>query len=157
MDSPIIRFRIDPAIAKDAYRMAAEIGMELPDVLRMFLTRSVRAGTFSLDLDAGASPRQVAEPLATYEVRYWDPLQVALDAELALALLHRTIAELTTSLDEGLALAVPDDLRLARLRDQREAVGRLLTDFDPSNAAEVQDVLTRFGPSVPPAPSGSDA
>ncbi|MDM0030396.1 hypothetical protein [Variovorax saccharolyticus] len=157
MDSPIIRFRIDPAIARDAYRMAAEIGMELPDVLRMYLTRSVRDGTFSLGLDAAASALQVAEPLATYEVRYWDPLQAALDAELALALLHRAIAERTTALDEGLALATPDVLRLARVREERDAIGQLLADFDPGSTADVQSVLTRFGPSVPPAPSGSDA
>jgi hypothetical protein len=90
-----------------------------------------------------------------YEARYWDPLNASLDAELALALLHRTIADLTKSLDEGLARAVPDVPRLERLRDERDAACKLLADFDPMSATEVTQILARYGPPAHPTVSGS--
>ena len=156
MESPIIRFRIDRAIAKEAYRMAAELGMELPDVMRMMLTKAVRLRRFSIDQDQDAPYRFAANPtVEDYEARYWDPLNASLDAELALALLHRTIADLTQSLDEGLARAVPDVSRLERLRDERDAACKLLADFDPMSATEVAQILDRYGPPAHPTVSGS--
>jgi antitoxin component of RelBE/YafQ-DinJ toxin-antitoxin module len=158
MESPIIRFRIDRAIAKEAYRMAAELGMELPDVMRMMLTKAVRLRSFSIDQDQDAPSRPAAiPPVEDYEARYWDPLNASLDAELALALLHRTIADLTTSLDEGLALAAPDVRRLEGIRGERDAACKLLADFDPMSATEVAQILARYGPPAHPTVSGAAA
>ncbi|MDM0049766.1 hypothetical protein [Variovorax sp. J22R115] len=150
MENPIIRFRIDPHIAKEVHRMAAEIGMELPDVMRAMLTKAVRNRSFSIDRERDAPTRLASDPVAgAYEPRYWDPLKPALEAELALALLHRIIARLTTSLDEGLSLEQPDLAELERVRDERDAACQRLADFDPNDRGAVQGILARFGASLP--------
>ena len=64
MDSPLIRFRINREIAEKAYRMAAERGMELPDVMRMMLTKAVRIGDFAIDQDRDAVPKPAATGLS---------------------------------------------------------------------------------------------
>ena len=53
-NSPIIRFRLDREIAERAHRMAAERGLELPDIMRMMLTKAVRIGDFSIDQEQPA-------------------------------------------------------------------------------------------------------
>ena len=68
--------------------------------------------------------------------------------------LHRTIADLTTSLDEGLALPAPDVRRLERIRDERDAACRLLADFDPMSATDVAQILAKYGPPAHPTASG---
>ena len=49
MDSLNLRIRIDRAIAQKAMQMAHARGMELPDVIRMMITKAVRIGDFSID------------------------------------------------------------------------------------------------------------
>lgn len=149
-NSPIIRFRVDREIAARAHRMAAEAGLELPDVMRMMLTRAVRIGDFSIDQERSARPTSdPAQQTEAYEPRYWADAQAALDADTALAVLHHVIAGHTTALDEGLTLKVPDLVQLEQIRNERDEACALLASFDPNDTAKVARILERFNPSTP--------
>ena len=146
-NSPIIRFRIDREIAERAHRMAAESGLELPDVMRMMLTKAVRIGDFSIDQERIASAETVADqPPPPCEPRYWAEAKASLDAETALAVLHRAIAERTSSLAEGLSLTAPDRARLEQIRNERDDASAMLAAFDPKDAVSVARILQRFSP-----------
>ena len=147
--SPIIRFRLDREIAERAHRMAAQQGLELPDVLRMMVNRAVRTGTFSVDRDRD-SPAGTGTALPAseaYEPRYWSDALAALDAETALAVLYQFIAERTARLDEGSTHQAPDMQQLGRWRDERDEAAAWLAAFDPKDGAVVAQVLARFSPA----------
>lgn len=154
MDTRQLSFRIDREIAAKALRMAAKRGMELPEVLRMMLTKAVRIGDFMLD--AGIEPLPAAaedHPNYAYEERYWAPMKESLDAEAAMAVLHRAIAQRTAWLDEGPSVKSPDLKRLERIRDERDQACALLATFDPSDSVAVAKVFETFGS---PSPGQSD-
>ena len=150
-NSPIIRFRIDREIAQRAHRMAAQNGLELPDVMRRMLTKAVRLGDFSIDreTDSGSTPAR-SRLTEAYEPRYWSDVKAALDAETALAVLHHAIAELMGELDEGMALKAPDLPRLERIRCEHDEAGTLLAAFDPKDTASVAKILARYAPDASP-------
>jgi hypothetical protein len=155
MESPLIRFRINREIAEKAYRMAAERGMELPDVMRMMLTKAVRIGDFAIDQDRDAVAKPAGDrPFEAYEPRYWDSLKESLDAEAALALLNQAIADRTAWLDE--ARSAPRS-ELGRVRRERDEARKLLDAFDPRDKDAVALVLARFGPWTPPSSTGEAA
>lgn len=146
-NSPIIRFRIDRKIAERAHRMAAENGLELPDVMRMMLTKAVRLGDFSIDRDTDSgTPRAKDRPNQAYEPRYWAEVKAPLDAETALAVLHHTIAEQTAKLDKGMARATPEPQQRNQIRRQRDEARTLLAAFDPNDSTVVAQVLARYAP-----------
>ena len=157
--SPIIRFRIDREIAEKAQEMATRRGMELPDVMRMMLTRAVRIGDFSIDQDRvqEAAPSYGERPFAAYDPRYWDRLKDELDAEAALALLHRAIAERTAWLDENRKPRSADVGLLERVREERDEACRLLAAFDPDDKDAVAMVFRRFTTGMPPVPPSGSA
>jgi antitoxin component of RelBE/YafQ-DinJ toxin-antitoxin module len=150
MDARQLSFRIDREIAEKALRMAAQRGMELPEVMRMMLTKAVRIGDFMLD--AGIEPPPVAttdHPNYRYEERYWAPMKASLDAEAAMAVLNRAIAQRTAWLDEASSAKSPDLKRLERIRDERDHACALLASFDPSDNDAVAEVFEAFGsPSI---------
>ena len=161
-NSPIIRFRLDREIAERAHRMAAQQGLELPDVLRMMVNRAVRTGTFSVDRDrdwpAGTGTALPAGE--AYEPRYWGDALAALDAETALALLYQAIADRTARLDEGSTHEAPDLQQRGRWRDERDEATAWLAAFDPKDGAAVTQILARFSPASlqdlhPDRPSGT--
>lgn len=154
MDVRQLSFRIDREIAEKALRMAAKRGMELPEVLRMMLTKAVRIGDFMLDTGNEPPPAAPeAHPNFAYEERYWAPMKSSLDAEAAMAVLNRAIAQRTTWLDEGLSVKSPDLDCLERIRDERDQARALLATFDPSDNDAVANVLEKFGS---PSPGESD-
>ncbi|WP_213956784.1 MULTISPECIES: hypothetical protein [unclassified Variovorax] len=153
-NSPIIRFRLDREIAERAHRMAAERGLELPDIMRMMLTKAVRIGDFSIDQEQPARDRPPESRSAlAYEPRYWADALAALDAEAALAVLHQAIADRTAWLDEGLASRKPDLKRLETVRNERDEACELLASFDPKNTAAVAKILDRFSPDSNEGPA----
>lgn len=150
-NSPIIRFRVDREIAERAHRMAAQKGLELPDIMRMMLTKAVRIGDFSIDQEqSDRTGAATVEQLKPYDPLYWSEAQSMLDADLALAVLQQVVADRTTWLDEGLSVKVPDVDQLERIRNERDDACALLTAFDPKDVAAVAKILERFA-------SGSDA
>jgi len=153
MASRQLTFRIDSDIADEALRMAAKRGMELPDVLRMTLTKAVRDGEFSLDVADAPPTMPDAHPNFAYEDRYWEPMKSSLDAEAAMAMLSQAIARRTTWLDEGLKDKTPDLKRLERIRNERDAACALLAAFDPSDKETISRVFEMFGSASPERPS----
>jgi len=154
MDARQLSFRIDREIAEKALRMAARRGMELPEVLRMMLTKAVRIGDFMLDAGNEPPPAAAADhPNYAYEERYWAPMKGSLDAEAAMAVLNRAMVQRTTWLDEGLSVKSPDLKRLERIRDERDQARALLATFDPSDNDAVAKVFEKFGS---PSPGESD-
>lgn len=153
--SPIIRFRLDRDIAEQAYRMAAEQDMELPDVMRMMVIQAVHRGYFAIgtNRDPSAETDTVSRPREAYEPRYWSDAMPALDAETALAALHLAIAERTAQLDDSLSLTQSDPKRLEQIRDERDTACALLAAFDPEDAAPIATILTRFAPDPLPGSS----
>lgn len=159
-DSPIIRFRIDKDIARRAHRMAKARGMELPDALRMMLTRAVQLRDFSIDLADHMQFPTGREPVAPFEPRYWGPYKATIDAELALALLRRTLADASGRQDEA-RQTDPQDLhkqdREQLSRERREAL-RLPAEFDCSDTNAIANVLeqiTKTEASAPATDSGT--
>ena len=154
MDSFHLRIRIDRKTAEKAMQMAQARGMELPDVIRMMITKAVRIGDFSID-EAQEPPLRVAEssrPYYAYDPRQWGPMKVVLDAELALALLNQFIASHSARIE---ALAQSKDTEpasLSRLRGEREEARHLLASLDPSDTQTIQSILERFTRSAPAAP-----
>lgn len=155
--SQLLFFRINSKIAERAHRMAAQRGMDLPDVLRMMLTKAVRIGNFSIDQDgAGQAPGQEEEPFDAYEPRYWAEARPHLDAEMALAVLHQAIAQRTTELEEVSASREPDLDQVEQLGDERDGAIALLASFDPEDGEMVSAVLERFSPGARPGPPSAD-
>lgn len=150
MDFRQLSFRIDREIAEKALRMAAQRGMELPEVLRMMLTKAVRIGDFMLDTTTAGPPPGVAEPPNKgYGERYWPTINASLDAEAAIAVLDRAIAQRTTWLDEAQMAKSVDPKRLERVREERDRACVLRATLDPSDSDAVAKVLEAFGPSSP--------
>lgn len=148
METELIRFRIDPQLAQQAEQVCAAAGFELRDVLRFLVTRIARTGVIASDLaDAGASEAR-QRPFYDYDERLWADLKPSIDAEVALALLARFVADCSTRLDEA-EQGEPVDRRiineLAQARDEARVLKRGL---DVTDAAAVQRILERFGPLV---------
>lgn len=130
-------------------RMAAARGMELPDVIRMMLTKAVRIGDFSIEGEQPERSAQVQEtrPYYAYDERQWNSMKLMLDAELALALLHQAIAQRTALLDEMATANAPEGREWKRIREERADALKLLDDFDPADKETVAKIIQRFGPS----------
>ena len=102
MDTELIRFRIDPEIRDKAEEVCSALGHELHDVLRAAVIRIARDGALPFDLGAGpAAPAAGAIPFYHYDERRWGSMKPQIDAEVALALLARFIADCSTRLDQA--------------------------------------------------------
>ncbi|MDM0108473.1 hypothetical protein QTH97_26225 [Variovorax sp. J22R24] len=144
--------------------MAKARGMELPDVLRMMLTKAVLSRSFSLDLAKGADQGQAPkerEQLNPFEPRYGGPCKTTIDAELALALLQRSVADASARRDEA-RQADPQDQHEnehenehERFDRERQEAQRLLADFDVADMSAIAGVLKRMTgtPASLPAPA----
>ena len=112
--------------------MAKARGTELPDVLRMMLTRAVQLRDFTIDLaDHEESPKR-REPVDPFEPRYGGPYKATIDAELALALLRRSLADASARQDEARQTDPQDQHKQEReqLSRERQEALRLLADHD---------------------------
>jgi hypothetical protein len=149
MDTELIRFRIDPEIRDKAEEVCAAWGHELSDVLRAAVMRIARDGALPFDLGAGpAAPAPGAAPFYDYDERLWASVKPQIDAEVALALLSRFIADCSMRLDEAADGSAPDAERLARLTRQRDDARQRRRELDVVDAAAVQAVLDTYGPLV---------
>jgi len=161
MDSIQIRIRIDGDIAQKALEMAQARGMDLPDVVRMMLTKAVQIGDFSIEKEL-AQHQQLEErsrrrPYFDYDETQWNSMKTVLDAELALALVNQFIASRTLEI-EALANQDPPDVeRVGLLSQERDRARRILATLDPTDTKSVQAILGEFNPpagSSGPAESG---
>jgi antitoxin component of RelBE/YafQ-DinJ toxin-antitoxin module len=146
MDTELIRFRIDPEIRDKAEEVCSALGHELNDVLRAAVLRIARDGALPFDLGAGpAAPAPDAVPFYHYDERLWASMKTQIDAEVALALLSRFIADCSMRLDEAADVSQPDAERLTRQRDEARQRRR---ELDVTDATAVKAVLDTYGPLV---------
>ena len=147
MDTELIRFRIDTELRQRAAKVCANHGLELSDVLRAFVTRIARDAALPTDLDLSVSHTPVAAPFGDYDAQRWTGIKPRVDAEVALALLARFIADCSTQIDEA-ANGAPDRETVARLTKDRDDARRLRRNLDVSDPAAIRGVIDKYGPLV---------
>lgn len=147
MDTELIRFRIDAEVREKAVQVCAQLGYELNDVLKALVSRIARDGALPFDMAGTATPAAPV-PFYTYDERLWSGMKPQIDAEVALALLARYIADCSTSLDEESDKKKPDAKLVERLTTARAQARELKLKLDVSDAAAVQAVLDKYGPLV---------
>jgi hypothetical protein len=157
MDSIHLRIRIDRAIAEKAMEMAHAHSMELPDVVRMMLTKAVRIGDFSIDEERPKyRVTEPSRPYFAYDERQWDSLKIVLDAELALALVNQYIASHALQI-EALTDQDPEKAaEIAQLKQEHDEARQILATLDPSDTDAIRAILARFGPPGDPEGSGGE-
>ena len=148
MSNELIRFRAEPELRDKAAKVCGELGFELNDVLRALVTRIARDGALPFSIDAPPSTPQKSRPFYEYDEQLWSSLKPSVDAEVALALLARFIANCSTAIDEGSQTDRPDIRMMESLRQQRGEARSLKENLDVQDAAAVRQVLDRFGPLV---------
>ena len=149
MDTELVRFRINPELREKAAKVCADLGLELNDVLRALVTRIARDGALPFDL--GAAPTQPEPghtPFHDYDARLWSSIKPQVDAEVAIGLLARFIADCSMRIDEGADGGVPDPELVARLTKDRDDARKLRSDLDVSDAVAVSHVIHKYGPLV---------
>lgn len=149
--SELIRFRIDPKLAQQAEQICAAAGLELRDVLRIVVTRMAGEGTLPFDLRSASVAEARGRPFYEYNERLWANLKPTIDAEVALALLARFIADCSTRLDEAEGTDHSEPHVMQQLTVAREEARTIKASLDVTDAAAVRRVLDRFGPLVRPS------
>ena len=148
MSTELVRFRADPEVRDKAAAVCGELGLELTDVLRAFISRIARDGALPFALGAPAPAPDSHRPFYQYDERLWSSITPSIDVEVALALLARFIANCSTRIDEELQARSPDQRVIKRLGKERAEARSLKQNLDVQNAAAVREVLDRFGPLV---------
>ena len=150
MDSIQLRIRIDGPIAEKALEMARARGMDLPDVVRMMLTKAVQIGDFAIEKEL-TEHQQLEErlrrrPYFDYDQSQWNSMKTVLDAELALALVNQFIATRTLEIEALADQDAPDADRIGQIGQDRDRARRILATLDPTDTQSVQSILEEFGP-----------
>lgn len=148
METELIRFRIDPALAHGAEKVCADLGFELRDVLRATVTRIARDHALPFDMNAAAGSEARRRPFYEYDERLWATMKPPIDAEVALALLARYIADCSTRIDDIEQADRVDRQQVKALTKTREEARAIKLALDVTDTDAVQSVLNRFGPLV---------
>jgi DNA-damage-inducible protein J len=148
MDSELVRFRVDPEIRDQAAKVCADLGFELNDVLRALLTRIARDGVLPFDFSTPGQSNAGRLPFYDYDERLWASMKPQIDAEVALALLARFIANCSTRIDEEGDTARPDRPLIAQLTQERDEARKIKADLNVADGPAVRQVLDQFGPLV---------
>lgn len=145
MDTELVRFRVDGELRQRAAKVCARQGLELHDVLRAFVTRIARDDTLPADLTVAESHGAGPTPFGDYDAQRWTGIKPRVDAEVALALLARYIADCSTRIDEA-ANGAPDRETITRLTKDRDDARRLRRNLDVSDPAAIREVIDKYGP-----------
>lgn len=147
MDNELIRFRIDAEIRDKAEEVCTALGHELHDVLRAAVIRIARDGALPFDLGAAATPVG-AVPFYNYDERLWRTMKPQIDAEVALAILSRFIADCSTRLDEATDSGNASAELVDRLTRERDEARKRRRELDVADTVAVKAVLDTYGPLV---------
>ena len=149
MDSELARFRIDPQIRDKAAKVCEDHGLELNDVLRALVTKIAREGKVPAGTpDAPRQPAEVPLPFASYHEGLWSPLKPHLDAELAVAVLVRFIADASIRIDEANGSDKPDRHLIETLTQERAKALKLRRSLDVGDAEAIAGVLASYAPAA---------
>lgn len=147
VDTELIRFRIDADTGQQAEATCAAAGLELRDVLRAVVGRIARDRVVPDDALTAVKDEILSRPFTTYEGQLWSTLKPTVDAENAVLVLARFIADCSARL-EALPSEPPSTTRAAELGRAREEARSARSELDVSKPDAVQRVLDRFGPLV---------
>ena len=147
MESEIERLRLDPQLRQKAAEACARHGYELPDVLRHLVLLIAETGTIPFEMPRVTSDAEAAPSLPVDE-RLWTTMRSQLEAEVAVALLVRFIADCSTALDETADKAQQDPASLARLAEERRLAREVRATLDVTDKTAVEAVLKKYGPLV---------
>ena len=149
MDTELVRFRINPELRQKAEKVCADLGLELNDVLRAFVTRIARDSALPFDLGTiPTSPAPGHTPFHDYDARLWSSIKPQIDAEVAIGLLARFIADCSTRIDEAANGGASDPDLVVRLTRDRDDARKLRGNLDVADAASVSQVIDKYGPLV---------
>jgi addiction module RelB/DinJ family antitoxin len=148
MDTELIRFRIDAEVREKAVQICADLGYELSDVLKALVSRIARDGTLPFDMAGGPVTPATTAPFYNYDERLWAGIKPQIDAEVALQLLARFIADCSTTLDEEDDKPTQDVKLKEKLTAARTEARALRSQLDVSDHAAVKAVLEKYGPLV---------
>ena len=149
MDTELVRFRINPELREKAATVCADLGLELNDVMRAFVTRIARDGAIPFDLGTAPAPPEPGHtPFHDYDARLWSPIKPQIDAEIAIGLLARFIADCSTRIDEAAVGAAPDTELVMRLTRDRDEARKLRRDLNVSDGVAISQVIAKYGPLV---------
>jgi addiction module RelB/DinJ family antitoxin len=147
VEGALVRFRVDASVKDKVTEVCEKLGFDLADVLRAFMARVAEDGTLAFDMGAPSTTRTQRAPFAEYSERLWRDYR-HVDAEVALALLSRFIADRATGIDAEASERRPDAERLAQLRQELAEARSLAQTLDPKDADAVAAVLATYGPRV---------
>ena len=142
METEFERFRIDPTIRERAAEVCSRLGYELSEVLRIFVARIADDGEIPFAMPTSVATQRAEAPFAEGE-RLWGALRAQVEAEVALALLARFVADCSIELDEQHNAMNLE--QITRLGKQRDAARRLRRELDVSDPAAVRAVLNEYG------------
>lgn len=143
METEFQRFRVDPAVREQAAQVCGRLGLELSDVLRALVACIAADGAIPFAMPTEAPPFRTTVPV-THPDRLWTPLRSQVEADVALALLARFIADCSTQLDDQGNLS--DREQITRLTEQRQEARQLRRALDVTDPAAVRAVLHKYGP-----------
>ena len=147
MEGELIRFRVDASIRDKASAVCEKLGFDLSDVLRAFVARIAEEGTLPFEVGAPSGPRPQRAPFSEYTERLWRDYQ-HVDAEVALALLARFIADRAARLDAEESEPRQKAAVMGELRAELAQARKLAQSLDPKDAEAVAAVLATYGPRI---------
>jgi hypothetical protein len=148
-DFELVRFRMDPLVLEKAAKVCADHGLELSDVLRTLITTIAREG--KVPGAAASAPRRPAEeraPFAEYNESLWSGLRPRLDAELALTVLARFVADTSLRIADAAAADQPDQRLINELTQDRKKALKLQRSLNVADDAAVRDVIATYSPAA---------
>jgi len=148
MDTELVGFRINPELREKAAAVCAGLGLELNDVLRALVTRIARDGTLPFELATTPLAQVTPTPFRDYDPRLWTSIKPQVDAEVALNLLARYIAQCSCRLDQAQVSGTVDSKLVASLKKDRAAALKLRTTLDVADADAVRQILDHYGSQV---------
>lgn len=147
VEGELVRFRVDAAVKDKVTEVCEKLGFDLSDVLRAFMARIAEDGTLPFDMGVAAVARTQRAPFAEYSERLWREYK-HVDAEVALALLSRFIADRSERIDAEASERRPNAEVLAQLRQELAEARSLAQSLDPQDADAVAAVLATYGQLV---------
>lgn len=148
MDTELFRFRVDPELRSKAEIICSELGFDLHDVLRATVARIAVTGAIPFEMRQTGAGSTIPLPFQNYDDKLWSSVKPQVNAEVALAILTRFIADCSIRIDDESQKAVRDENLISQLVQQRNEARSRKRDLNVLDSAAVQLVLDTYGPLV---------
>lgn len=151
MDNRYLRLQLDAEILARSEAVCAREGQDLLDVLRAVVTRIAQTDAIppglTLASPAGAVVAHDA-PFSHYQADLWSSVRPLVDADLAVALLDRFIAQIALQLREARAARSPDHERIERLERERREALEVRAQLNLDDLTAVPQILSTYASRI---------